>query len=155
MNIHKESLPDVLGSETTKVDFIKTAHQLSSDTEFIAYTTLSGQEIFQNLTSTPRAVMTPKIHHSLRFKPPIVPALKLELRLFPPKALGGDPSRSLKRVSASDSTVSLVVVARGGSGAESWWEGTFRRVGADIVEVGVGKEMISFSLCSRCRVGRR
>jgi len=82
----------------------------------LTYTTLSGQEIFQNLTRAPKPVMPPRIYHSLFFNPPIVPALKLEFLLFPPNALGGEPSRSRSRVSASDSTLSLV--ASGGSGAE-------------------------------------
>ena len=75
--------------------------------------------------------MALRIYHSLLFSPPIVPALRLELRLFPPNAFGGEPSRSRRRVSASDSTVSLVAI--GGSGADRGCEGTFRRV-ADIVD---------------------
>jgi hypothetical protein len=78
--------------------------------------------------------MALRIHHSLFFNPPIVPALKLELRLLPPNALGGEPSRSRRRVSASDSTVSLVAI--GGSGAERGCEGTFRRV-ADMMDKAV------------------
>jgi hypothetical protein len=76
--------------------------------------------------------MAARIYHSLFFNPPIVPALRFELRLFPPNAFGGDPSRSRSRVSASDSTLSLV--ASGGSGAERGWEGTFLLV-ADMVRV--------------------
>jgi hypothetical protein len=98
----------------------------------LTYTTLSGQEIFQNLTRAPSTVIPPRIYHSLFFNPPIVPALRFEFRLFPPNALGGEPCRSRSRVSASDSTLSLV--ASGGSGAESGWEGTFLLV-ADMVGV--------------------
>ena len=133
MYVHKELLLDVLGSETTKVYFIEPIiSSLSARTTQLTYTTLSGQEIFQNLTRAPEAVIPPRIYHSLFFKPPIVPALRFELRLFPPNAFGGELSRSRSRVSASDSTLSLV--ASGGSGAERGWEGTFLRV-ADMVGV--------------------
>jgi len=133
MYVHKELLLDVLGSETTKVYFIEPIiSSLSARTTQLTYTTLSGQEIFQNLTRAPRVVMAARIYHSLFFNPPIVPALRFEFLLFPPNALGGDASRSRSRVSASDSTLSLV--ASGGSGAERGWEGTFLRV-ADMVGV--------------------
>lgn len=110
---------------------LSSARRLHRTTQ-LTYTTLSGQEIFQNLTRAPRVVMAASIYHSLFFNPPIVPALKFEFLLFPPNALGGEPSRSRSRVSASDSTLSLV--ASGGSGAERGWEGTFLRV-ADMVGV--------------------
>jgi len=117
-----------------------TSSNLSSATSVkgflqLTHTTLSGQEIFQNLTSAPRTVIATRIYHSLFFNPPIVPALRFEFLLFPPNAFGGDPSRSRSRVSASDSTWSLV--ASGGSGAERAWEGTFRRV-ADMLS-GLGR----------------
>jgi hypothetical protein len=133
MNVHKELLLDVLGRETTKVYFIEsTISSFQLRGLQLTYTTLSGHDIFQNLTSAPSAVIPPRIYHSLFFKPPIVPALRFEFLLFPPNALGGEPSRSRSRVSASDSTLSLV--ASGGSGAERGWEGTFLRV-ADMVGV--------------------
>jgi hypothetical protein len=127
---------------------LSSTHRLVREVQ-LTYTTLSGQEIFQNRTNAPRIVIPPRIYHSLFFNPPIVPALRFELRLFPPKAFGGDPSRSRSRVSASDSTVSLV--ASGGSGAARGWEGTFRRV-ADIVEgLQVIEGRVSSSFLPTCR----
>jgi hypothetical protein len=133
MDVHEELLLDILGSETTKVYFIESTISSFQLRELqLTHTTLSGQEIFQNLTKAPSVVIPPRIYHSLFFNPPIVPALKFEFRLFPPNALGGEPSRSRSRVSASDSTLSLV--ASGGSGAERGCEGTFLLV-ADMVGV--------------------